>query len=195
MDATLVSVDKLNNLLTWQHDAACRVIARLKKERDEARGLLAQAERQIPMTASAAATANASMLSNGKRGSDLEFSQYWFYIISMHLTCFLPRDSIRAAAEDDDLGPDGKKFRPGISADTIKELADCNAHLSQQRKRRQVLFCCSDNYSVLWSTWTRQYVIGNRNSRFTVSLHIWLWLVVYLTAAKWQIEIQPYITL
>lgn len=93
----------------YQHDAACRVIARLKKERDDARGLLSQAERQIPMTASAAATANASMLSNGKR-----------------------------AAEDDDLGPDGKKHRPGISADTIKELADCNTELSQQRKKRQI---------------------------------------------------------
>jgi Prp19/Pso4-like len=47
-----------------QHDAACRVIARLKKERDEARLLLSQAERQLP-----AATAPA--LSNGKRGSFL----------------------------------------------------------------------------------------------------------------------------
>lgn len=51
-----------SNLL--QHDAACRVIARLKKERDEARLLLSQAERQLP-----AATAPA--LSNGKRGSFL----------------------------------------------------------------------------------------------------------------------------
>lgn len=52
-----------------QHDAACRVIARLKKERDEARGLLAQAERQIPLSSSVAAVANASVVSNGKRGS------------------------------------------------------------------------------------------------------------------------------
>lgn len=53
-----------------QHDAACRVIARLKKERDEARSLLAQAERQMPMLATAA-TANAFALSNGKRGISL----------------------------------------------------------------------------------------------------------------------------
>jgi hypothetical protein len=51
----------------FQHDAACRVIARLKKERDEARALLAQAERQIP--ASVAGAAPAAVVSNGKRGT------------------------------------------------------------------------------------------------------------------------------
>lgn len=40
--------------------------------------------------------------------------------------------------EDEELGPDGKKIRPGISATVISELTDCNAALSQQRKRRQV---------------------------------------------------------
>ncbi|KAG6766265.1 hypothetical protein POTOM_030337 [Populus tomentosa] len=93
----------------YQHDAACRVIARLKKERDEARSFLAQAERQIPMSASEAVTENASVLSNGKR-----------------------------AAEDDDLGQPGKRARPGISASIITELTDCNATLSQQRKKRQI---------------------------------------------------------
>nr|XP_043609248.1 pre-mRNA-processing factor 19 [Erigeron canadensis] len=92
----------------YQHDSACRVIARLKKELDEARTMLAHLERQAPMPA-ATMTANTSALSNGKR-----------------------------AAEDDELGPDGKKIRPGISATIITELADCNAALSQQRKRRQV---------------------------------------------------------
>lgn len=53
--------------LSWQHDAACRVIARLKKERDEARALLAQAERQVPMAATTTAP-NGAALSNGKRG-------------------------------------------------------------------------------------------------------------------------------
>eukprot|EP00258_Populus_trichocarpa_P008671 XP_002314503.3 pre-mRNA-processing factor 19 homolog 2 [Populus trichocarpa] len=93
----------------YQHDAACRVIARLKKERDEARSLLAQAERQVPMFTSEAVTANASVLSNGKR-----------------------------AAKDDDLGQPGKRIRPGISASIITELTECNAALSQQRKKRQV---------------------------------------------------------
>lgn len=90
----------------YQHDAACRVIARLKKERDEARTLLAQAERQIPMS-TASANANA-VVSNGKR------------------------------AAEDELGPDGKKIRPGINPTIIAELTECNASLSGQRKRRQI---------------------------------------------------------
>ncbi|XAR48930.1 hypothetical protein NMG60_11031921 [Bertholletia excelsa] len=93
----------------YQHDAACRVIARLKKERDEARSLLAEAERQMPMSAPAAATVNASALTNGKRGP-----------------------------ADEDIGPGGKRIRPGISASIIAELTDCNAALSQQRKKRQI---------------------------------------------------------
>ncbi|XP_031268543.1 pre-mRNA-processing factor 19 homolog 1-like [Pistacia vera] len=94
----------------YQHDAACRVIARLKKERDEARALLAQADRQImPMAASASVTSNASVLTNGKR-----------------------------VIESEDLGPGGKKLRPGISSSIITKLTDCNATLSQQRKKRQI---------------------------------------------------------
>ncbi|KAL7177590.1 hypothetical protein ACSBR2_030864 [Camellia fascicularis] len=93
----------------YQHDAACRVIARLKKERDEARSLLAQAERQVPMSVPIETTVNASALSNGKRGP-----------------------------ADEDMGPDRKKIRPGISATIIAELTDCNATLSQQRKKRQI---------------------------------------------------------
>ncbi|XP_059632306.1 pre-mRNA-processing factor 19 [Cornus florida] len=93
----------------YQHDAACRVIARLKKERDDARSFLAQAERQIPMSASAVPIANASALSNGKR-----------------------------AADDDEMDSGGKRIRPGISSSIISELTDCNAALSQQRKKRQI---------------------------------------------------------
>ncbi|KAH9681725.1 pre-mRNA-processing factor 19 [Citrus sinensis] len=95
-------------LICPQHDAACRVIARLKKERDEARSLLAQSERQIMPAESTAVTSNAA-LSNGKR-----------------------------APEDEDLGPAGKKLHTGITPAIIAELTDCNAALSQQRKKRQV---------------------------------------------------------
>mmetsp|Transcript_14412 Transcript_14412/g.35160 ORF Transcript_14412/g.35160 Transcript_14412/m.35160 type:complete len:503 (-) Transcript_14412:916-2424(-) len=47
----------------YQHDAACRVIARLVKERDEARGALASAQATGPIPAATAA-------SGGKRGAD-----------------------------------------------------------------------------------------------------------------------------
>ncbi|KAL6552786.1 hypothetical protein OROHE_008150 [Orobanche hederae] len=50
----------------YQHDAACRVIARLKKERDEARTLLAEADRQISMSVAAPHAVDAAALSNGK---------------------------------------------------------------------------------------------------------------------------------
>lgn len=45
---------------------------------------------------------------------------------------------VPAAVEDGEMGPDGKRMRPGISSSIISELADCNAVLSQQRKKRQV---------------------------------------------------------
>ena len=54
-----------------QHDAACRVIARLKKERDEARSLLAQAERQIPISAATGNAVHPTAVSNGKRGCSI----------------------------------------------------------------------------------------------------------------------------
>ncbi|KAH9309655.1 hypothetical protein KI387_037566, partial [Taxus chinensis] len=93
----------------YQHDAACRVIARLKKERDEARALLLQADRQIPMAPSTVPASGATPISNGKR----------------------------AAEGDDNMAPPTKKPKQGITPEIIKELTDCNAMLSSQRKKRQ----------------------------------------------------------
>ncbi|CAI9264076.1 unnamed protein product [Lactuca saligna] len=94
----------------YQHDSACRVIARLKKELDEARTMLSSLERQAPMPATTTVSSNAYAISNGKR----------------------------AATEDDEFGPNGKKFCPGISSSIVTELTDCKASLSQQKKKRQV---------------------------------------------------------
>eukprot|EP00252_Welwitschia_mirabilis_P014162 TRINITY_DN31204_c0_g1_i1.p1 TRINITY_DN31204_c0_g1~~TRINITY_DN31204_c0_g1_i1.p1 ORF type:complete len:523 (-),score=113.97 TRINITY_DN31204_c0_g1_i1:369-1937(-) len=93
----------------YQHDAACRVIARLKKERDEARALLAEADRHVPMIQANLAANNVPAVSNGKR-----------------------------ASEEDDQLPPSKKIRQGITAEIIKELTDCNTLLSSQRKKRQI---------------------------------------------------------
>lgn len=106
------------------------------------------------MLASAAVTANASALSNGKRGFHLicfmVFSLVTLLIQylsdpkktkgekSVYSIPYLNYVDVMIAAEDDDLGPAGKRLRPGISAEIITELTDCNAALSQQRKRRQV---------------------------------------------------------
>lgn len=73
-------------MMFWQHDAACRVIARLKKERDEARQLLTQAEREIPMTAATATAVNTPTLSNGKRGYQLTLQN--LFLCSFYL-CML----------------------------------------------------------------------------------------------------------
>lgn len=93
----------------YQHDAACRVISRLKRERDDAYAFLAQAERQLP--ASSTPMPITPALSNGKRAA--------------------PEDEQEHIAS-------GRKAYQGISAEIIKELTDCNTTLSGQRKRRQI---------------------------------------------------------
>jgi len=94
----------------YQHDAACRVIARLRIERDEARDLLLKAERQVPSTIAAPAPAAPTVTSNGKRAPENESESE------------VP----------------GKKPRQGITSEIIKELTDCNIRLSGQRKKRQI---------------------------------------------------------
>lgn len=51
------------------------MIARITKERDEARSILAQAEQQFPISTPNAVTANAPVHSNGKRG----FTSYYLF--------------------------------------------------------------------------------------------------------------------
>ncbi|KAJ8539694.1 hypothetical protein K7X08_013946 [Anisodus acutangulus] len=126
----------------YQHDAACRVIARLKKERDEARALLAQAERQVPMAVTTAP--NGAALSNGKR-----------------------------AAEEEEMDPSGKKIRLGISGDVIKELQDCNAALSQQRKRRQIPATLAPVDDVQRYTQLNSYPLHKTNKPGILSLDIY----------------------
>ncbi|KAG0574354.1 hypothetical protein KC19_VG256400 [Ceratodon purpureus] len=94
----------------YQHDAACRVIARLKKERDEARELLLKADRQAPAAGTDPVATPAAVISNGKRAPE---------------------------ADTESEGP-GKKPRQGITSDIIKELTECNARLSGQRKKLQI---------------------------------------------------------
>ncbi|CAN4091062.1 unnamed protein product [Withania somnifera] len=125
----------------YQHDAACRVIARLKKERDEARGFLAQAERQVPMAATNAVATTA--LSNGKR-----------------------------AAEDEEMVPGGKKIRPGISHSVIETLTECNAALSQQRKKRQIPATLAPVDAVERYTQLNSYPLHKTNKPGILSLDI-----------------------
>ena len=66
--SSLEQLTDLSILICPQHDAACHVIARLKKERDEAWSSLAQSERQIMPTTLIAITSCAT-LSSGKRCS------------------------------------------------------------------------------------------------------------------------------
>ncbi|XVF24352.1 hypothetical protein REPUB_Repub13aG0120500 [Reevesia pubescens] len=41
-------------------------------------------------------------------------------------------------AEDEEMGPDAKQMRTGVSDSIIAELTECNAALSQQHKKRQI---------------------------------------------------------
>ncbi|KAK2400171.1 U4/U6 small nuclear ribonucleoprotein PRP4 protein [Trifolium repens] len=125
----------------YQHDAACRVIARLKKERDEARSLLAQADRQFPTPNDA--TANDPVHSNGKR-----------------------------AADDEELAPNAKKLHPGISSSIISELTDCNAALSQQRKKRQIPATLAPIDAIETYTQISSHPLNKTNRQGIISLDI-----------------------
>lgn len=53
-------------------------------------------------------------------------------------SCFKKSTSPAAPEADAEAEGPGKKLRQGITSDIIKELTDCNARLSGQRKKRQV---------------------------------------------------------
>jgi hypothetical protein len=59
----------------------------------------------------------------------------------VHLNCLF----YVLAANDEELAPNAKKLHPGISSSIISELTDCNAALSQQRKKRQVFIITDCN--------------------------------------------------
>ena len=85
------SLDRLTDpsiLICPQHDAACRVIARLKKERDEAWSSLAQSERQIMLAASIAITSYAT-LSSGKNVLYPYSFRFTFVSVSLIFTFYL----------------------------------------------------------------------------------------------------------
>ncbi|KAE8667994.1 TLD-domain containing nucleolar protein, putative isoform 1 [Hibiscus syriacus] len=89
------------------HDAACRVIARLKKERDEARSLLAQAERGHPCLHQ--------------------------QLLPMFLLSAMENEVQRVK-----MWALWKENASWVSDRIITELTECNAALSQQRKKRQI---------------------------------------------------------
>lgn len=92
----------------YQHDAACRVIARLVRERDEARAAL-----------SGAASYTAAALSAGGEG------RYWDFVHSAS-RCHL-RPVFRA----------GETARPGISDDVIGAMVAQSKTLNKSRKKRK----------------------------------------------------------
>ena len=67
--------------------------------------------------------------------------------------------NVNSGAEDEGVGPDGKKPKAGISSEIITELSDCNISLSQQRKKRTVL-----GYSLIYVICD---VFGARNRLLT----------------------------
>lgn len=95
----------------YQFDASCRVIARLQKERDEARATLAAA----PMVR------QATLIGDGN-DADLEPS------------FARPVQGAKRGVEGGDGG--GKKAKGGMTADVVQKMIDTAAVLSKGRKKR-----------------------------------------------------------
>lgn len=65
---------------------------------------------------------------------------YLLLILALCFNCAFELSFYVLVAADEKLAPSAKKLHPGISSSIISELTDCNAALSQQRKKRQVFF-------------------------------------------------------
>lgn len=105
--ALLASRQELSHAL-YQHDAACRVIARLLKERDQYRARLEAIQLTAPQVKS---TAEA----NGKRAAETE-----------------------AEVEVEEEAHAGKKLRPALGQDVVDAITACSNALSKGRKKRQI---------------------------------------------------------
>ena len=68
--------------------------------------------------------------------------------------------SLLLTAAADELGPGGKRAHPGISATVFEELTECNAALSQQRKKRQVSVTSYVAFASYTSLYVNPYIVS-----------------------------------
>lgn len=95
----------------YQADAAHRVIARVTKERDQARAYLDELDRHAALPQAAAPGPAVAAVPNGRQVEEKDDAE-----------------AERAA----------KRAKAGITADIIAELSECNKELSSQRKQRKI---------------------------------------------------------